>query len=191
MRCGAAAHGGVRCANVGDREFDDFAAANNLKPCPQCKIQTLKFEGCNHITCQKCRHEWCWVCHGPYKVPGGHYKFGFFQCPGGQFGAFSNLSIIGTIIKRMFLGPLFFLLFPIIANIIVPLEFLCKGECHFLLRLIIVCVWLPVVFPYSILFGIACFKVFTIPYELIQVIRLFRLTLAQCRVFCCLRCCWI
>lgn len=38
MRCGAAYHGWVRCANVGDGEFQQFARANNLKPCPKCKI---------------------------------------------------------------------------------------------------------------------------------------------------------
>ena len=51
MRCGAAAHGRERSANVGDDEFNEWARLNcNIKPCPSCKIKTHKYAGCNHIT---------------------------------------------------------------------------------------------------------------------------------------------
>lgn len=32
------------------------------KNCPGCSSQTEKNGGCNHMTCQQCRCEWCWVC---------------------------------------------------------------------------------------------------------------------------------
>lgn len=34
----------------------------HTKPCPGCKAQIEKNGGCMHMTCSKCRHEWCWVC---------------------------------------------------------------------------------------------------------------------------------
>jgi ariadne-1 len=87
MKCGSEYHGWVRCANVEDDEFNAWVKENgNIKPCPQCRINTWKYDGCNHITCQKCHYEWCWVCFGKYNIPGGHYE-GFFKCPGGQFGS--------------------------------------------------------------------------------------------------------
>merc|ERR1711964_747283 len=39
--------------------------------CPECKVLTYKFAACNHMTCIKCKHEWCWLCRGKYK---GHWK---------------------------------------------------------------------------------------------------------------------
>lgn len=32
------------------------------KNCPGCSLQTEKNGGCNHMTCQQCRCDWCWVC---------------------------------------------------------------------------------------------------------------------------------
>lgn len=32
------------------------------KCCPRCTRQTVKSGGCNHMTCQVCRCEWCWIC---------------------------------------------------------------------------------------------------------------------------------
>lgn len=32
------------------------------KNCPYCHVPIEKSSGCNHMTCTRCRHEWCWVC---------------------------------------------------------------------------------------------------------------------------------
>jgi hypothetical protein len=40
---------------------------NNTKPCPRCNATIEKNDGCNHMTCSKCRHEFCWLCSGNWR----------------------------------------------------------------------------------------------------------------------------
>lgn len=40
----------------------------NTKPCPNCNDPIEKNGGCNHMTCQKCRHEFCWTCLATYRT---------------------------------------------------------------------------------------------------------------------------
>ena len=48
---------------------------SNTKACPKCGTSIEKNGGCNHMTCRKsdCKHEWCWVCMGPWKDHSGSY----------------------------------------------------------------------------------------------------------------------
>ncbi|XP_068757054.1 E3 ubiquitin-protein ligase parkin-like isoform X2 [Montipora capricornis] len=32
------------------------------KKCPGCQANTEKNEGCNHMTCSRCKTQWCWIC---------------------------------------------------------------------------------------------------------------------------------
>ncbi|KAF1365876.1 hypothetical protein EJ07DRAFT_92584 [Lizonia empirigonia] len=41
--------------------------AKIAKICPGCKRPIEKSYGCDHMTCTKCRHEFCWRCLAPYK----------------------------------------------------------------------------------------------------------------------------
>jgi len=44
------------------RESQANASAFGLKNCPGCQFPTDKNGGCNHMTCQKCHCDWCWIC---------------------------------------------------------------------------------------------------------------------------------
>ncbi|KAG9010854.1 hypothetical protein FRB90_007571, partial [Tulasnella sp. 427] len=53
---------------------DDSETANwiktNTKECPKCHSTIEKNGGCNHMTCKKCKNEFCWVCMGPWSEHG-------------------------------------------------------------------------------------------------------------------------
>ncbi|KAJ5363170.1 hypothetical protein N7541_004014 [Penicillium brevicompactum] len=53
---------------------DDSETANwisaNTKECPRCNSTIEKNGGCNHMTCRKCKHEFCWMCMGLWSEHG-------------------------------------------------------------------------------------------------------------------------
>ncbi|KAI7881809.1 hypothetical protein K492DRAFT_176902 [Lichtheimia hyalospora FSU 10163] len=75
--CGLADHQPTICAIVKKwlkKCEDDSETANwisaHTKECPKCQSTIEKNGGCNHMTCRKCRHEFCWVCMGPWSEHG-------------------------------------------------------------------------------------------------------------------------
>ncbi|EPY52732.1 hypothetical protein SPOG_02052 [Schizosaccharomyces cryophilus OY26] len=56
---------------------DDSETANwihaNTKECPKCSTTIEKNGGCNHMTCKKCKYEYCWVCLGPWSEHGTNW----------------------------------------------------------------------------------------------------------------------
>ena len=84
FKCGAVSHKGVSCNNVGDAELRNYMILNGVVKCPKCGFGTEKIDGCNHMTCTKCKHDWCWLCRGNYSSK--HFEpLNIFGCPGGQF----------------------------------------------------------------------------------------------------------
>ncbi|RHW72222.1 E3 ubiquitin-protein ligase [Trypanosoma brucei equiperdum] len=53
---------------------------SNTKECPNCHVPIEKDKGCNHMTCTRCRHEYCWVCLGPWVQHNNMY----YQCQRGE-----------------------------------------------------------------------------------------------------------
>lgn len=53
------------------------------KKCPKCRVPIEKNQGCNHMTCRNCRHEFCWLCKGDWKdhgsATGGFYKCNIYE----------------------------------------------------------------------------------------------------------------
>ncbi|CAN6637781.1 E3 ubiquitin-protein ligase Hel1p [Trichomonascus vanleenenianus] len=55
-----------------DSETSNWIAANT-KDCPKCHSTIEKNGGCNHMTCKKCRYEFCWMCMGDWEAHGSSY----------------------------------------------------------------------------------------------------------------------
>ncbi|CAF0851162.1 unnamed protein product [Brachionus calyciflorus] len=56
---------------------DDSETRNYLlvhtQDCPKCKVCIEKNGGCSHMTCNRCKHEFCWVCGNDWKTHGPTY----------------------------------------------------------------------------------------------------------------------
>ena len=116
FKCGAVSHRGVSCNNVGNAELRNYIRSNNVGKCPHCGFGTEKIDGCNQMTCSKCRNQWCWICGGKYR--NGHFsEANLFGCPGGQF---QNNSRCGNVFMKilmlillpliLFFGPSIYLI---------------------------------------------------------------------------------
>ncbi|XBW35780.1 hypothetical protein QEN19_001352 [Hanseniaspora menglaensis] len=49
---------------------------NNTQPCPTCDVDIEKVDGCNHMKCGFCKHEFCWICQKDWSAHGGS----FYDC---------------------------------------------------------------------------------------------------------------
>lgn len=56
-----------KCAD--DSETANWISANT-KECPRCQSTIEKNGGCNHMTCRKCKYEFCWMCMGLWSEHG-------------------------------------------------------------------------------------------------------------------------
>ncbi|ESK90301.1 ring finger protein [Moniliophthora roreri MCA 2997] len=69
--CHVEYHEGFGCPEKdgGERLFREWMDKNDVKRCPGCKVPIERSEGCNHVTCTRCRAHICWVCLETF--PGG------------------------------------------------------------------------------------------------------------------------
>lgn len=59
-------HESTPCAQDQDRQLDRWAKANDVRFCPNCRRRVERASGCEHMTCLKCRYDWCWECGEEY-----------------------------------------------------------------------------------------------------------------------------
>jgi len=81
------AHPNETCEEYTARMEEEFrknreAAGKDCKECPGCGIVVEKTQGCNHMTCTKCKTEFCYVCGADITGPDAvfeHYRNGDCQ----------------------------------------------------------------------------------------------------------------
>ncbi|XP_055297193.1 E3 ubiquitin-protein ligase ariadne-1-like [Sitodiplosis mosellana] len=76
FNCGDDSHDPIPCnlmknwkKNDNDKTIEYLT--KYTKCCPKCHSIIEKNGGCNHMTCRKCNHEFCWLCFGNWKGHGG------------------------------------------------------------------------------------------------------------------------
>ena len=86
LLCGEEPHAPANCRNLAlwnEKCRNESETANwiiaNTKSCPKCMSRIEKNQGCNHMTCQRCRFEFCWICMGDWKNHGSNTG-GYYKC---------------------------------------------------------------------------------------------------------------
>lgn len=86
FRCGEEAHDPCNCLQMSTwaaKCSDESETANwilaNTKKCTKCSTRIEKNQGCNHMTCKLCKHEFCWICSGDWSDHGQNTG-GFYKC---------------------------------------------------------------------------------------------------------------
>ena len=153
-------------------------------------MMTLKWTGCNHITCKKCRYEWCWICYAKYKPWWGmHFQGILLRCPGKLFGEDENPN--GPVRRqaiRALLLPFYLLFGPLLVLGTPCLLAICdKRIPSKLARFCIFVSMTPLFCVIGIDLGIAAFFILLIPIEVIYIIRIIRMKLAMRQNYCCLK----
>ena len=65
--CGESLHFGKTCQQRLYQDLKLYALHGKVKMCPKCKSRTEKLTGCNHMTCSRCKFEYCWRCLDEFK----------------------------------------------------------------------------------------------------------------------------
>uniref|UniRef100_A0AAV1TI50 RBR-type E3 ubiquitin transferase n=1 Tax=Peronospora matthiolae TaxID=2874970 RepID=A0AAV1TI50_9STRA len=75
FRCRGYAHWFWFCRGEEDKSYLAWEASvgkqRAVRACPHCQMRIWKNEGCNHMTCTRCRFEYCWVCDSTWDA--SHY----------------------------------------------------------------------------------------------------------------------
>lgn len=86
MVCGEEPHAPSGCKDLAlwsEKCRNESETANwilaNTKSCPKCISRIEKNNGCNHMSCQRCKHEFCWICMGDWSDHGANTG-GYYKC---------------------------------------------------------------------------------------------------------------
>lgn len=127
------AHVGVPCAEyrkhiAREERLVEQGPLRDTKACPVCGVRTEKTGGCNHMTCQRCGSDWCWVCGEKLDEVTAHYYLGGpFAC-----GQFADDAEPRTALTQLF------------RCIVVPLQML--SVLLFVVLSLTMIFWFPVVY---------------------------------------------
>lgn len=189
FKCGAVAHPGTSCNSVGNAELREYIKNSNVVKCPNCGFGTEKIDGCNHMTCAKCRYDWCWLCRGKYYD--GHFEeWNMFGCPGGQYGSENACLNVAKKVAMIIFMPL--VLFFGASGITM------HALCYNLSNCDMHCLWQILIFfilimPIGLVAGaLACVLTpFAILFQIYLLLKiLFKLLGQYCScLFCCCCCC--
>jgi len=56
--------------------------------CPGCHVAIERNGGCNHMTCQNCKHEFCWLCTQT------HFEHSYWRCKASGFIKYLILAVV-------------------------------------------------------------------------------------------------
>ncbi|PVU95267.1 hypothetical protein BB561_001921 [Smittium simulii] len=86
FRCGKPGHSPALCemCRLWDEKCQNDSETRNwivsfTKECPKCKATIEKNGGCNHMSCVKCKFEFCWICLGGWNLHQNNYKCNIYK----------------------------------------------------------------------------------------------------------------
>ena len=91
FECNERWHEGRTCEQAASSVMAAYKASHDVKACPQCQATIERSEGCNHMTCTRCKYQFCWLCSRKY---GKHHfaPWNLRGCPGLQDGSMSCIG---------------------------------------------------------------------------------------------------